>query len=429
MKKALAFILIINILVTLGLVGCGSQIPIGTANADSGEGKGIPNIITIKLLAYNTEDTRKTYLDLLKSKFPNIVIDFQYVDQKQNANVLNTQLAAGSGPDLIETGGNTTVLANAGYLENLTSAPFISRYDEEGLSSYIFKGNVYAVPLQSWFEGIFYNKAIFKKYNIVPPKTFDEWMSIHELLKKAGIKPQIMGAKSWEPMMKQPIGMVLNEFYSTSASNGFDNAFNTNTKTLDGNWNAAIKEWSQMISKNYITKDMLDIDYDQALDEFATGKAAMWECGPWATETIKRKNPNLDFGMFPFPGIKKGSGWLIGGSGSAFAINSNSPIKDAVMQVLDFTSTPEAQIALIKDNKGLSFLKGVNVDLGPEYSDCDQAFKENHVYAPWIHWFGGDPIATEFGKGMQEVLAGNKTIDQVLKDTDLKAEQIRKAQN
>lgn len=429
MKRFLIIILAVGVIFSSGLTGCGSRGYAGTSNTASNGDKKASQNITVKLLAYNNEDSRKTYLELLKSKFPNITLEFQYVDQKQNANVLNTQLAAGTGPDLIETGGNTTVLANAGYLEDLTQASFIGRYQENGLSPYTLKQKVYAIPLQSWFEGIFYNKSIFKDYNVNPPKTFEEWIAIHETLKKAGVKPQIMGAKSWEPLMKQPVGMILNEFYSTDAALGFDDAFNAGTKTLSGNWDTAIKEWSEMIKRGYITKDMLDLNYDQALNEFAEEKAAMWECGPWAVEAIKKKNPGLKFGMFPFPGIKKGSGWLIGGPGSAFAVNSKSQVKDVVLQILDFTSSSEAQMALIKDNKGMSFLKGVNIDPGLEYADCAQAFKDGHVYAPWIHWFGGDPIATELGMGMQEVLAGTKTIDEVLKNTDKKAEQVRESRN
>ena len=430
MKKLLALTLALTFIVSVALTGCGTQTtqPQTQASA-SAEDKEVKkeDPIVVKFMGYNSEDSRKTYLESLKTKFPNITIEYQYLDKKQFDAVLNTQLASGQGPDIIEAGGATTTLANAGYIDDLTSAAFTGKYNETGLKPFSLNGKVYAIPLQSWFEAIFYNKTIFEKNGLKVPKTFDEFVAIHETLKKAGIKPQTMGAKSWEPMLKQPMMMLLNEFYSTDAGKGFDDAFVEGTKTLDGNYNEGIKKWSELITKGVLTKDMLGLDYDQALNEFASEKAAMWECGPWAVETMKKANPNLKFGMFPFPGTKGDAGWAVGGPGSSLAINAKSKVKEAAMQILDYTSTPEGQKALVKDNFGSSFLKGVEVEMAPEYADMAECFKANNVYGPWMYWFGGDAIAQEFGKNIQEVLVGKKTVDEALKVVDKKANDLRKA--
>lgn len=440
MKRFICISLAFVICLSLVLSGCGSKetdsgsgdnakVTEDQNNKTQPEAKQSKEEVTIRFMAYNKEEVRKTYLEFLKSKLPHITIDFQYVDQKQFSNILNTQLSAKEGPDLIEGGGNTTTLAAAGYLKDLSSATFMGKYSDTGLTAYTYEGKIYGIPLQSWFEGIYYNKTIFEKYNIKPPKTLDEWIAIHEKLNEAGVKPQTMGAKSWEPMMKQSIGLTLNEFYSTDAAKGFDDAFNKGEKTLDGNWNAPVKEWYKLIQKQCLQKDMLGLDYDQAQDEFAAEKAAMWESGPWALETIKSKNPNLKIGMFPIPGIKEGSGWLVGGPGSALCVNNDSKYQDALMEILDTTSTPEAQAALVKDNKGSSFLKGVEVDLGAEFEDCSEAFKEGHVYAPWLYWLGGDAIVMEYGKYLQEVLGGKISTDDAIKAADKKAIEMRKAMN
>ena len=59
--------------------------------------------------------------------------------------------------------------------------------------------------------------------------------------------------------------------------------------TLEGNWNKYLEKWSEMITDGVYTKDMVGIDHDQALEEFATGKAAMFCSGPWDLDTIKDK--------------------------------------------------------------------------------------------------------------------------------------------
>lgn len=421
MKKLLSAFLTMLLILSLILTGCGKN---NTDAVDKKENNtGSANKTKVVFMAYNKEDVRKSWLEYLEKELPDIEIEFRFVDLKQFNNVLKTQLASGEGPDLME--GYGADLVSAGYLEDISNASFIDKYYDEGLKAYSYEGKTYAIPLQSWFEGIYYNKEIFEKYGLNPPKSWDQWMEIHETLKKNGVKPQVMGAKSWEPMMKQNMGLLLNEFYLTDAGKGFDDDFAAGKKTLSGTYNETMKKWSEIVEKGYITKDMLGMEYDQAQDEFATGKAAMWESGPWALETIKEKNPDLKFGMFPIPGIKEGTGALVGGPGSCISVNANSKVKDAAMKVLEATSTPEAQMALVKDNPGSSFLKGVEVDLGSEFSDCSQAFAEGRVYAPWMYWQAVNSIQQDFGKGLQDFIAGQTTIDDFLKDMDKKADQAR----
>lgn len=375
--------------------------------------------VEIRLMAYNAEATRATYLALLKEKFPEIKVTFEFVALDNFNNVLNSQLQAGQGPDIIEVGGETRLLANAGYLMDLTSQPFVGKYAQAGLTPYSVDGKVYATPLQSWYEGIFYNKALFKENGIEVPKTLDAFIQIHKDLSAKGIKPQTMGAQSWEPMMKQSIGVVNNEFYSDPANKDFDDRFNAGETKVSESWLPYVEEWSRVITEGCLTQDMLGLSYDQALDEFATGKAAMWESGPWAVGTILEKNPDIELGMFPIPGLKEGPGWLVGGPGSAFAVNNKTEHAEEVLKILEFTATEEAQLALIKDNAGSSFLTGVEVDLGDIYADCDEAFKAGNVYAPWTaSWIAGNPIVEGYGKSLQEVLAGTKTIKEALEDAD-----------
>lgn len=422
MKKLFALTTAVLMAASL-FAGCGSSAPApeSTPAEPGSESVSEPSEekVEIRLMAYNAETSRQSYLKLLEEKFPNIKITYEFVALDNFNNVLNSQLQAGQGPDIIEVGGETRLLANAGYLMDLTGEPYTAKYAQAGLSPYTVDGKVYATPLQSWYEGIFYNKALFKEAGVEVPKTLDEFIQLHKDLAAKGIKPQTMGAQSWEPMMKQSIGIVNNEFYSDPANKDFDEKFNAGEAKLAESWLPYVKEWSRVITEGCLTQDMLGLSYDQALDEFATGKAAMWESGPWAVNTILEKNPDMELGMFPIPGLKEGPGWLVGGPGSALAVNAKTEHPEEVKAILDFTATPEAQQALIKDNAGSSFLTGVDVDLGEIYADCADAFKAGNVYAPWTAaWISGNPIVEGYGKSLQEVLAGTKTIEQALADAD-----------
>lgn len=433
-KKIIAAMLCIAMMAT-GLAGCGNnqeQSTTGGGAAAGGNDAAVENgtseqnnasdgeVVKLRMMGYNAESVRATYLKYLDEQLPNIEIEFEFVSNDNYMNVLNSQLQAGEGPDIIEAGGQTKLLAKAGYLLDLSDQEFISKYADSGLSASRVDGKVYAIPLQSWFEGVFYNKKIFRENNLSIPKTWDEFIALHKTLEEKGIKPQTMGAQSWEPMNKTIMGLADNMFYSDPANSGFDETMNDGTGRLAEAFLPAAEEWYKIIEAGGLTQDMLGLSYDQALDEFATEKAAMWQCGPWAVSTIMEKNPDIELGMFPIPGTDASKpGWLVGGPGSCLAVNAKSENIEAALQVLEMTSTEEAQKALIADNAGSSYLVGVEVDLGDIYSDCDEAFKLGNVYAPFTAaWTNGQAIIESFGKSLQEVLSGSKTVQEALEDAD-----------
>lgn len=395
------------------LAGCMAAVPV---YAEDGA-----EVVKLRMMGYNAESTRATYLKYLSEQLPNVEIEFEFVATDNFDNVLNSQLQAGEGPDIIEVGGQTKLLAKAGYLLDLADQEFIGKYTDSGLQAYTVDGGIYAEPLQSWFEGIFYNKKIFEENGISIPKTWDEFIEIHKTLEEKGIKAQTMGAQSYEPMMKQSIALVNNMFYSDSENMKFDETFNTGEGKLEEAWLPAVQEWYKIVEAGCLNAEMLGLSYDQALDEFATEKAAMWECGPWAVETILEKNPDIQMGMFPIPGPDSETpGWLVGGPGSAWAINAKSEHVEEALAVLEATATAEAQQALAADNAGSSFVEGVEIDLGDIYADCEEAFKAGNVYAPWTAvWTNGNAVTEAYGKSLQEVLSGTKDVQQALADADM----------
>ncbi|MCD9025419.1 ABC transporter substrate-binding protein [Cohnella silvisoli] len=403
----------------------GSASPIASPSAS--ESATPAEKVKLRLAYWNKESSVQTLLDLIKQKLPNIEIEYQFIENSQFDNIVGTQLAAGSGPDIISVGPQAAAkYSQLGYLADLSS--FADRFNDAGKSVYSADGKLVALPGISWFEGIFYNKEIFAKYGLKPPTTFEEELQLHEILKKNGVKPQAMGAKSYEPMMKSSMGLIMNEFLSKPENKDFDVKYGKGETTLEGSWNAGLEQWSELIKRGYLTKDMLGIDYDQALDEFATGKAAMWESGPWALDAIKQKNPNIQVDMFPFHGSTAGPGWLIGGPGVGFAANAKSEYQDAIMQVLDLISTPEGQKAFWQDNQGgSSYLKGAEFEMPAEYNGVKETFKAGNVYAPWNNWGGSvSAVIQDYGKALQELLGGKSDVSSVLKATDKQTERIVK---
>lgn len=379
MKKKIVSMLLCMTMVAGMVAGCGKSSDAEPEKTEDGKTK-------IRMTYWNSEDTVKTLLDYLEKAVPDVEIEYQFVDNSNYDTVVDTQLSAEEGPDIIcESPASALKHAKLGYLAKLNDLG--AKYSEAATSVYSYDGNVYAVPGISWFEGIYFNKQMFEENKIALPTTFDEYLKVCKKFKELGIKPLAAGLKSWEPMLKNSMAFVTADYLSTEKGKAFGTDYRDGKATLDGTWNPYLEKWSAMIEEGVYTTDMTDIDHDQALEEFATGKAAMFCSGPWDLETIKEKNPELQIDMMPFYGSEASDGWLIGGLGCGVAVNESSKNKEAAMKVVEALSTVEGQKAFWQDNQGgSSYLEGAEFELPQEYSSASKALAAGNVYCPWNEW-------------------------------------------
>lgn len=386
----------------------------GTTTVFAGEGEKTK----IRMTYWNSEDTVQALLDYLAENVPDVEIEYQFIDNSNYDTIVDTQLSAEEGPDIIcESPGSALKHARLGYLEKLDDLG--GKYSDAGTSVYSYDGSVYALPGISWFEGIYYNKTMFEENEIELPATFDEYIEVCKKFQEKDIIPLAAGLKSWEPMLKNSMAFVTAEYLSTEEGKAFGEKYRNGEATLDGTWNTYLEKWSEMIKEGVYTTDMTGIDHDQALEQFATGQAAMFCSGPWDLETIQSKNPDLVIDMMPFYGTEASDGWLIGGPGCGFAVNANSKNKEAAMKVVEALSTVEGQAALWENNQGgSSYLEGASFELPEVYAGASKALEAGNVYCPWNEWGTAAPAHETYGTEMQSYLLDEQDLSTTLQNVD-----------
>ncbi len=211
--------------------------------------------VTIRMSYWNSEDTVQAMLDYLAEAVTEVEIEYQFIDNSNYDTIIDTQLSAGEGPDIIcESPGSALKHAKLGYLEALDD--LAADYYTAGTSVYGYNGSTYALPGISWFEGIYYNKEIFEENNVELPKTFDEFLDVCTTFQNAGVTPLAAGLKSWEPLLKSSMAFVTAEYLSTDEGKGFGEKYRNGEVTMDGTWNPYIETWSQLIDNGVYTADM-----------------------------------------------------------------------------------------------------------------------------------------------------------------------------
>ncbi len=148
---------------------------------------------------------------------------------------------------------------------------------------------LYDVPLGLNVEGYWYNKALFEQAGITKvPETWDEFMSVCDTLKSAGITPIVQGGAD-----KWPMTRVLNSYVVRSIGlDALANAMSGEAHFTDPEYVAAAQMFADMASKEYFAVGMNTIDYGTAASMLMNGQAAILYNGSWFTGNLNNTEDN-----------------------------------------------------------------------------------------------------------------------------------------
>jgi raffinose/stachyose/melibiose transport system substrate-binding protein len=169
-------------------------------------------------------------------------------------------------------------------------------------------GQVYSVPMAVSGSAVCYdNVDLLNSVGASVPKTWADMATLGKLLaqKKPGVATMVMpsGSDSW----------FLDEFVLTLAGQQDANFFN-NVRYNKGKWDtpsyvSALTAYQNFFKTGALSKNVTDLDYNDAMTAFYSGKAAIVCNGTWASsmlsESFRAANKiNIkNIGVLPVPAI------------------------------------------------------------------------------------------------------------------------------
>ncbi|SCW36748.1 raffinose/stachyose/melibiose transport system substrate-binding protein [Paenibacillus tianmuensis] len=391
-KTAIALAAAISLIAT----GCSSPSKDGaketpTANGGGGQ-KTEGQKVKLTMGSWRTED-KEVYEKIIKAfnkANPDIEIEFKPTKNTEYNTVLNTALQTGSGPDIIHLRPYAAgiALADANYLEPLASVKGLEAIPKEAKMAATGKdGKVYGVPTVYSSTQIFYNKTLFKKFNLSEPKTWDELMKAADTLKQNKITPFAFGSKEgW--ILSLTHGALGPQFYGGTE---FVN------NLITGKMNFKSKEFTDSITMfqgltKYFPENYTGLGMDDMRNLFVTEQAGMIVMGDWEIAVMKKMNPDLDLDLFPVPPVKADgkasvTNWVDG----SFAVNAASKNKQAALKFIEFMTTKEFGKMVADDLKKPSTIPGVESS-DPLVAKMIQLAAANSTpYAMVVHFSAGNP--------------------------------------
>jgi raffinose/stachyose/melibiose transport system substrate-binding protein len=327
-------------LAALVLAGCSSSSSAGKESASSGGKK------VIKFMHLWPEGSSNAQFSIVK----NIIADYE----KQHKDVsIETEILS---PDQYRD--KLKVLASSNELPDVGmtwSDGFIQPYVQGNMleplddvvngdpalkdafipgvkESYAVKGKTYGLPLELNISYVFYNKEIFKKYNLEVPKTFEEYKNVVKTLAKNGVTPATVGAKDgwpasfWFMYLADRIGgpTILTDVIHGKA------------KMTDPAVVKAAQEVQNLVDMGGFEKGASALSNEDAKGYFMNEKAAMfltatWELPNYTTSPDVKQDFKDKIGYFKFPTYEGGKGTdinsYVGGPGVGLFVAKDSKVK------------------------------------------------------------------------------------------------------
>jgi glucose/mannose transport system substrate-binding protein len=225
-----------------------------------------------------------------------------------NANVvLANRMAGGDPPDTFQVHGGAQLLEDWVKPNDLTQ-PLTDLFEAEGLNDKFPAGIVdlvswedvpYSIPLGVHRNGVlWYNKAIFDEHGLAAPTTWDEFFTVADTLKAAGVTPLALGDRDGWTALNLFEQILLGEL----GPDDFRGIWAGTVPWTDERVTAALETFGRTL--DYVNEDHSTLSWDQAVQLVIDGGAAMNVMGDWAKGYFTSKGwaPDVEFGWAPTPG-------------------------------------------------------------------------------------------------------------------------------
>ena len=324
-RKAMLSTLFVGVLLaSTVLQGCGVK------QENSGK-------VEIELLQYKPEATK--FFDKIEEEFNSTHDDIHLTISSPNdaMTILKTRLIREDYPDIIGIGGDmnysyfvdSDILADVSDYEGLKKIKPAYVDILEGLEFVPTEGT-FGVPYVANAAGVLYNREMFKEHGWEIPETWDEFMTLCEDIKAAGIQPLYFGFKdTWTCLAPW------NALAVDLAPADVCKQVNRGETTFTEEYREISEKMLEMLA--YGQDGPFAYGYNDACTAFANGESAMYTIGSYAVPQIKSVNPDMDIDSFVMPGCDDKDGNILNsGVDLQFCVTKECKNKEAAYEVLDF---------------------------------------------------------------------------------------------
>ena len=256
-------------------------------------------------------------------------------------------LRASNPPDVFFSweGGFAKSMVDAGY-----SAPLDSYYKQYNWGKELtpvaeklatIEGHQYFAAAYISASVIWYNTAIFAKYGLHPPKTWDQLVTIANTLKSHGVAPFLLAnQQQWEAQFDWT-----GYFVNKNGVGAYNKLLNRQIAWTDPRVVDAFSQMKRMADGGWFLRGINSMDFDTtAIIFWKKQQAAMWYQGSFILpKFITNKQLQYPVDWFPYPQIGNQPPTVSVFAEDTYMMNKKTSHPAEAAKLLDFLISPAAQ--------------------------------------------------------------------------------------
>ena len=352
---------------------------------------------------------------------PGVTVKAVSYPTQDYSQVIQTQLRAGNGPDILYgssgTGNANSLLplASSGYLADLSGLSFAKQLPDNERNYFWIDDKLYAMPLNQVYFGILWNPDMASQLGVSVPTTWDQLLTACTDVKAKG---KALLAISGVVPGTESLQLAANYVYSQDPTWNEERASGKVTFASSSAWHTAFQRWIDMYDAGCFQQGFEGQDLPSSTNVVATGEAVAWLGVSSLRGTILTTSPSMTIQVYPLPGDSADSTRVIAGLSDSFGVNAKSANLDVAKNFIEFITQPDQAKIFPAVNGNMSLADTVAGDF-PTHLTAVKPFVEGEKTVPVVNleWPNGQ-VYTAFQTGSTALLTGQQTIDQVLAAMD-----------
>jgi raffinose/stachyose/melibiose transport system substrate-binding protein len=403
------------------LAACGS--------GDSGSSGGKePQTITFSYGPANAQDTAyETLAKDYEAAHPGVTIKVNKISAETYGQTLQTQMAAGNGPDVMQVNsgagqpGTVGTLAKPGLLLALKDSSFKSNIPEAELAGYDYKGQLYGVPSATSIDAVIYNDELAKQNNV----TIDAKTTLQDVISQCGAVAangsSIFALAGSVPANTgiMTVQIATSTVYGPNPDWNKDRADGKTTFAKTKGWQQALQAVVDLNKAGCFQNGAAGAGFADLTNASSSGKAYGFFAPSGAAKSIMDAaggHVTLVVLGAPSPAEKN---YLSISSDIGLAGNAKTKSPKLVEDFIKFSVSKE-EAKKFADAQGTIPIGGdLNAaDLLPQYQPVAEQLTNKDYRTFAVDEWTNPEVYNALGTGVTGLLTGQKTVDEVLKDMD-----------
>ncbi|MEG1632800.1 MAG: 5'-nucleotidase C-terminal domain-containing protein [Oscillospiraceae bacterium] len=307
-------------------------------------------------------------------------------------------------------------------LLDLSALPLTGKYKLSGLADISRDGSLYYLPGPSQVRGIVYNKTLFAENGWELPSDYESFISLCQRIEKSGIRSLQLGLGNPEVFDTVFTGFSYGSCYSKPEDAAWIAAYNKGVGSFGDHFMPALETFQELIDAGILKPEDMDITYAERELMLFNRKCAMIE----DSVLMARMGYSLtgitdEFALMPFFNPVDDGDWArlypvcYIGLNKHLGESGNKEKYDLVMQIMEYISTPEGQLALAGDTGAMySSLDGMPPPNVPEIAALLPALEHGRcaIFNPLQN------AQSALRAGLAGMLSGEMTPQEVIAKVD-----------